>query len=91
MRYMGKTLYDRIVNGSFIIMAGLTFLCLYKVLTWLSCLLAVLFAVLVILHIRDYGRENPKRKNIFVITLFTLINFLLANAVVFISNFVYPY
>lgn len=88
---MDKTRYDRIVNALFVVLVGLTFLSLFRVLIWLSCILATLFILLIALHIRDYMKKNPKRKKIFILTIIVLTNFLLANAVIFISNFVYPY
>lgn len=88
---MGKSRYDAIVNALFIVMVGLTFLSLFRVVVWLSFVLSALCLVLIALHARDYNKENPKRKKIFILTLIILINFLLANAVVVISNYIYPY
>jgi heme O synthase-like polyprenyltransferase len=88
---MDKTRYNRIVNALFIVIVGLTFFNLYNNIIWLSCVLAAIFLIFVALHIRDYKNEKPKVRKIFIVTLIILLNFLLANAVIIIAEFVYPY
>lgn len=88
---MGKNRFDHMVNIFFVALAALTFFNLYKNIIWLSGVLAVLFLAYLILHIRLYRAEKLKSKKIFVLTLIIMLNFLLANAVIVIADFVYPY
>jgi hypothetical protein len=88
---MDKKRYDRILNLLFILLVVFTFFNLYYDIIWLSYVLAVSLLVFVALHIRDFKFEKPKSKKVFVLTLIISINFLLANAVIVISEFVYPY
>ncbi|MDR3552308.1 MAG: hypothetical protein P4L75_04210 [Clostridia bacterium] len=88
---MEKSGYGKAVDALFIVMAGLTFLSLRNNMVWLSYVLSALFLLFIALHARDYRRELPKNKKVFVLTLIILINFLLANAVVVVANYVYPY
>jgi hypothetical protein len=79
------------MNTAFIVLAVLTFFNLYKDIIWLSCVLAVMFLLLAAVHVRDYRKENPKNRKVFILTLIISVNFLLANAVIVISEYVYPY
>jgi len=88
---MDKSRYDRIMNVLFIVMVGLTFFNLYENIIWLSWILTAILLVFTAFHIRDYKKEIPKRKIIFVLTLIVSINFLLANAVIVLAEYVYPY
>ena len=88
---MDKNRYDWIKNLLFIVMVGLTFFNLYENIIWLSCILTAMLFVFIAFHIRDYKKEIPKRKKVFVLTLLVSINFLLANAVIVIAEYVYPY
>lgn len=88
---MDKIKCDKITNALFIIAVGLTFFNLYNNIVWLSCFLTAIFFALVLVHIRDYKKENPKSKKKFIFMLIILINFLLANSIIIISEFVYPY
>lgn len=89
--YIPKSRYDKILNALFIILVALTFFNLYKVIIWLSVILAALFLLVLVLHIRDYLREKPEKRKAFILSVLVLANFFLANAVIVISNYVYPY
>lgn len=88
---MKKNRFDHMINILFVVLVTLTFFNLYKNIIWLSGVLAVLFLVYLILHIRLYRAEKPKSIKIFVLTLIIMLNFLLANAVIVLADFVYPY
>jgi uncharacterized membrane protein YjjP (DUF1212 family) len=88
---MNKNSYDKIMNVLFIGLVGLTFLNLYKNMIWLSYVLTAAFLLFTALHIRDYRTNKPTSKKIFVLALVVLINFLLANAVIVLAEYVYPY
>lgn len=88
---MPKNRVDAIMNGLFVVMVCLTFISLFRVLPWLSGVLSLMFIFLIVLHIKDYKAEKPEGKKAFVLTILTLINFFLANAVVVLSEFIYPY
>ena len=89
--HMDKIKYDRILNLLFILLAAFTFINLYCDIIWLSYVLTGIFLVFIAFHIRDFKLEKPKSKKIFILTLIISINFLLANAVIVVSEFVYPY
>lgn len=88
---MVKSRYDKIINALFIVMIALTFFNLYQVVIGLSWVLSALFLILIALHVKDYKLENPKRKKIYVLTWIILMSFFLANVVIVVSEFVYPY
>jgi hypothetical protein len=88
---MEKNRYDTVLNVLFIGMAVLTLFNLYENILWLSVLLSVLFLAYIGFHIRYNREENTKSKRTFVLTLLILINFLLANTVIVIAEFVSLY
>lgn len=88
---MEKNRYDTVLNVLFIGMVVLTLFNLYENILWLSIILAVLFLAYIGFHIRYNREEDTKSKKAFVLTLLILINFLLANAVIIIAEFVSLY
>jgi O-antigen/teichoic acid export membrane protein len=88
---MEKSRYRTWLYILFAVMVGVTLFNLYGNIIWLSAILAASFLVLLALHIK-YNRTKPAQsKKTFVLAFLILINFLLANAVVVIAEFVYPY
>lgn len=88
---MNKNRYDRVINLLFAAVAALTFFSLYQDIIWLSGVLAAVLCAIVALHIRDYIKERPRVKKIFVLSLVIYLNFLLANVIIVLARFVYPY
>lgn len=85
---MEKSRYNRVMNAFFIAIVGLTLFNLFQNMIWLSYVLAAAFLLFTALHIRDYNREKPKTKKAFVLTIIVLVNFLLANVVIVIGEYV---